>query len=153
MEVVLPDAVDLAEFELVEDLKPYREWCGPRNPAQRARNRPTIHHHRLTAPGRPPDRRSVLRGGAAVTRCTCMTEPTGKRRLCRTAEECFQAGWDAAADHPPMTQAQRDRLAALLGPSFRARRDPAPQKRTGARAGLPVPDVSTEVSVALRPGL
>lgn len=28
-EVVLPDDIDLADYELVEDLKPYREWCIP----------------------------------------------------------------------------------------------------------------------------
>ncbi|MGJ6968790.1 hypothetical protein ACSDR0_43500 [Streptosporangium sp. G11] len=40
--------------------------------------------------------------------------------ICRTAEECFRAGWDDGANDPPLTPAQRTRLAALLGPYIRA---------------------------------
>lgn len=43
-----------------------------------------------------------------------------RSRICRTAEECFQAGWDDAADAPPLTDVQRTRLAVLLGPYIRA---------------------------------
>ena len=41
------------------------------------------------------------------------------RRLCRTPEESFQAGWDDGADEPPLTNEQILRLAALLGPYIR----------------------------------
>lgn len=41
-------------------------------------------------------------------------------RLCRTPEECFEAGLADAAGDPPLTPAQRTRLAALLGPTIRA---------------------------------
>lgn len=43
-----------------------------------------------------------------------------RRRICRTAEEIAQAGWDAAADHPPLTPEQITRIAALIGPHIRA---------------------------------
>lgn len=36
-----------------------------------------------------------------------------RRRICRTPEEAWQAGWDDGADDPPMTQAQIDLLAPL----------------------------------------
>jgi hypothetical protein len=42
------------------------------------------------------------------------------RRICRTPEEAFQAGWEAGADYPPLTPAQVAKVAALLGPSIRA---------------------------------
>ncbi|MBO4275092.1 hypothetical protein [Microbispora triticiradicis] len=41
-------------------------------------------------------------------------------RLCRNAEECFAAGLADAANDPPLTDSQRTRIAALLGPSIRA---------------------------------
>lgn len=41
-------------------------------------------------------------------------------RICRTAEECFAAGWEATADWPPLTPAQVTRIAALIGPYIRA---------------------------------
>lgn len=44
-------------------------------------------------------------------------------RLCRTAEECWQAGWDDAADMPPLTHTQVARLTVLLRPYLR--RQPA----------------------------
>lgn len=42
-----------------------------------------------------------------------------KRRLCRTPEECFQAGWDDGADDPPLTDAQIARLTVLWRPYLR----------------------------------
>lgn len=42
------------------------------------------------------------------------------RRMCRTPDEAFQAGWDDAANDPPLTPAQRTLIAGLLGPSIRA---------------------------------
>jgi hypothetical protein len=39
-----------------------------------------------------------------------------KRRICRTPDEAWQAGWEDGADDPPMTQAQIDRLVHLLRP-------------------------------------
>lgn len=36
-----------------------------------------------------------------------------KRRICRTPEEAWQAGWEDGANDPPMTQAQIDLLAPL----------------------------------------
>lgn len=38
------------------------------------------------------------------------------RRICRTPEEAFQAGWDDGANDPPLTRAQIDRLAPLWRP-------------------------------------
>ena len=45
---------------------------------------------------------------------------TSKRppRLCRTPEECFAAGQADAADDPPLTRAQIDKLAVLWRPTF-----------------------------------
>jgi len=43
-------------------------------------------------------------------------------RLCRTAAECFQAGWDDGVNDEPTTQAERDRLVQLLGTSMRQRK-------------------------------
>lgn len=40
-------------------------------------------------------------------------------RLCRTPQECFQAGWEDGKNDPPLTPSQRTRIAALLGPSIR----------------------------------
>ncbi|MEU8199553.1 hypothetical protein AB0C10_37790 [Microbispora amethystogenes] len=49
------------------------------------------------------------------------TSPQRKpSRLCRTPEECFAAGLADAANDPPLTESQRTRIAALLGPSIRA---------------------------------
>ncbi len=45
--------------------------------------------------------------------------PSRGPRFCRTPEESFQAGWDDGADDPPLTDAQRTQLAALLGPYWR----------------------------------
>lgn len=42
-----------------------------------------------------------------------MAEQQPKRRICRTLEETWQAGWEDGADDPPMTQAQIDLLAPL----------------------------------------
>lgn len=39
-------------------------------------------------------------------------------RLCRTSEECFQAGWDDAADMPPLTPSQVARLTTLWRPQI-----------------------------------
>jgi len=41
-------------------------------------------------------------------------------RLCRTPDECFAAGLADAAGDPPLTDSQRTRIAALLGPEIRA---------------------------------
>lgn len=41
------------------------------------------------------------------------------RRVCRTPADAFAAGWEAGADDPPLTDEQRVRLAALLGPYIR----------------------------------
>lgn len=38
------------------------------------------------------------------------------RRLCRTPDEAFQAGWEDGAHDPPMTPEQQRRLVALLRP-------------------------------------
>lgn len=46
-----------------------------------------------------------------------MTKP---RRICRTPQECFEAGLEAGASLPPLTPAQVTRIAALLGPYIRA---------------------------------
>lgn len=35
------------------------------------------------------------------------------RRICRTPDECWDAGWEDGADDPPLTQAQIDKLAPL----------------------------------------
>jgi hypothetical protein len=40
-------------------------------------------------------------------------------RLCRTPEECYQAGWDDAADMPPLTPSQIAKLTALWRPYIR----------------------------------
>lgn len=37
-----------------------------------------------------------------------------RSRRCRTAAECFQAGWNDGADDPPLTDRQRTQVAALL---------------------------------------
>jgi hypothetical protein len=29
IEVILPDSIDISDYELVEEGKPYREWCVP----------------------------------------------------------------------------------------------------------------------------
>ena len=39
--------------------------------------------------------------------------PAPKRRICRTPEEAWKAGWEDGANDPPMTQAQIDQLAPL----------------------------------------
>lgn len=40
--------------------------------------------------------------------------------ICRTPEECLQAGREATVNFPPLTEAQVTRVAALLGPYIRA---------------------------------
>jgi len=51
---------------------------------------------------------------------TAPRTPTAKpARLCRTPEECFQAGWDDAADCPPLTATQIEKLAVLWRPYIR----------------------------------
>ncbi|NAS22440.1 hypothetical protein GT755_12185 [Herbidospora sp. NEAU-GS84] len=45
---------------------------------------------------------------------------TAPRRLCRTPDEIFQAGWDDGMTDPPLTPEQRTRIAALLAPHVRA---------------------------------
>ncbi len=35
-------------------------------------------------------------------------------RLCRTRDECFRAGWDDGAEDAPLTQAETDKVIALL---------------------------------------
>lgn len=42
-------------------------------------------------------------------------------RLCRTPEECWQAGWDDGANDPPLTPSQIARLTVLLRPYLRRR--------------------------------
>jgi hypothetical protein len=59
-----------------------------------------------------------MRSSAINRRGRQVSEPA-PRRICRTAQECFQAGWDDGANDPPLTPAQVTRLAALLGPSIR----------------------------------
>lgn len=49
----------------------------------------------------------------------CLMAAEKPARLCRTPEECFQAGWDDAADHPPLTPAQIANLTALWRPYLR----------------------------------
>lgn len=46
-------------------------------------------------------------------------------RLCRTPEECWQAGWDDAADMPPLTPTQIAKLTVLLRPYLRRQDDAA----------------------------
>lgn len=41
-------------------------------------------------------------------------------RICRTPDEVFSAGWEAAVNLPPLSPAQRTRIAALIGPYLRA---------------------------------
>lgn len=51
-----------------------------------------------------------------------VTTPSPQRkppRLCRTPDECFAAGLADAANDPPLTESQRTRIAALLGPTIR----------------------------------
>jgi hypothetical protein len=47
------------------------------------------------------------------------------RRLCRTPEEAFAAGWEDGANDPPLTDAQIAKLAVLLRPYLRRPHDPA----------------------------
>lgn len=51
-----------------------------------------------------------------------MGAQSANRRICRTPEEIFQAGWDDGANDPPLTPAQVTRIAALLGPYIRPMR-------------------------------
>jgi hypothetical protein len=46
---------------------------------------------------------------------------TGQRpeRVCRTAAECFAAGWADGADDAPLTQTEIERLTALHAPYLR----------------------------------
>lgn len=65
----------------------------------------------------------AINGNGGQVRATYpkVTPPAGRpRRICRTPQEAFQAGWDDGADDPPLTPDQVTRLAALLGPSIRA---------------------------------
>lgn len=39
--------------------------------------------------------------------------------ICRTPEDAFEAGWEQAAELPPLTDELVDRLASLLGPAYR----------------------------------
>lgn len=59
----------------------------------------------------------INQADAAVT--GVYPEVTSGRRICRTPDEAFMAGMADAANDPPLTPAQRDRIAALLGPSIR----------------------------------
>lgn len=45
---------------------------------------------------------------------------TAPRRLCRTPDEIFQAGWDDGAQDAPLSPSERTRIAALLAPHIRA---------------------------------
>jgi hypothetical protein len=45
------------------------------------------------------------------------------RRICRTPQESFEAGWNDGADGPPLTPEQRTRIAALLRPYISAPSD------------------------------
>ena len=42
-----------------------------------------------------------------------------KRRICRTAEEAFKAGWDDGANDRPLSREEIARIAALWRPYFR----------------------------------
>lgn len=42
-----------------------------------------------------------------------------ERRLLRTADECFAAGWDDGADDEALTQQEIERLAVLHAPYLR----------------------------------
>lgn len=46
----------------------------------------------------------------------CQKSMSGRvvRRICRTPEDAFAAGWHDGADDPPLTPEQRTRIAALL---------------------------------------
>lgn len=65
------------------------------------------------APKRPPNK-PVIRKPPPLKPGPPKPEP--KPKVCRTADEAFQAGWDAAANHPPLTPAQITRLVALHRP-------------------------------------
>jgi len=43
------------------------------------------------------------------------------RRICRTREEAFRAGWEDGADDRPLSRAEIARLAALWRPYYRPR--------------------------------
>lgn len=48
--------------------------------------------------------------------CRNCLQEMSVRRICRTAEEAFRAGWDDGAEDPPLTDRQRTLIAALLAP-------------------------------------
>ena len=54
--------------------------------------------------------------GKTAKKATKMPRP---ERLCRTPEECYQAGWDDAADMRPLTPTQIAKLVALWRPYIR----------------------------------
>lgn len=53
---------------------------------------------------------------AVPAKATAKSEPAKPRRICRTIEEIRQAGYEAAAEHAPLTAEEKTRLLALLAP-------------------------------------
>lgn len=64
-----------------------------------------------------PDTLLILMGVSTRSAVT-VRAMTDQDRFCRTPDEAFQAGWDeaAAADLPPLTQSQIERLVAIHKP-------------------------------------
>jgi hypothetical protein len=60
--------------------------------------------------------RTINRDHTQVRAPSPLGDAERPRRLCRTPEEIFQAGWDDGVDDPPLTAAQVTHLAALLAP-------------------------------------
>lgn len=60
-----------------------------------------------------------INGSSGQVRATCPEVTPTPRRICRTLEEIAQAGWDDAANDPPLTPRQVTRIALLLGPYVR----------------------------------
>jgi hypothetical protein len=50
---------------------------------------------------------------ALVVMAATKSKPAKPPRLCRTREECWQAGWEDGANDPPMTERQIAKLAPL----------------------------------------
>lgn len=72
----------------------------------------------------------------------------------RELDRIFQAGWDAAADWPPLTDEQIERIAFILRPCVTAPRSSVPPRRN-ARANdksIAAPLIVPETASPSRPG-
>jgi hypothetical protein len=50
---------------------------------------------------------------------TAPEQPAPRRRICRTPEESFAAGWEDGAHDRPLSREEILRIAALIGPDLR----------------------------------